>query len=55
MQNIAEKHNWTLQPQYNLIYREEEREILPLCRDRKMTVVPWSSLAAGTVPVRGEQ
>jgi aryl-alcohol dehydrogenase-like predicted oxidoreductase len=51
MQNIAEAHNWTkfvsLQPQYNLIYREEEREILPLCQDRKMAVVPWSPLAGG--------
>ncbi|MBO7089146.1 MAG: aldo/keto reductase, partial [Lentisphaeria bacterium] len=51
MQQIAERHNWTkfvsLQPQYNLIYREEEREILPLCRDRKMAVVPWSPLAGG--------
>ena len=37
----------SLQPQYNLIYREEEREILPLCRDRKMAVVPWSPLAGG--------
>lgn len=51
MQNIAETHNWTkfasLQPQYNLIYREEEREILPLCKDRRMAVVPWSPLAGG--------
>ncbi|WP_319402944.1 aldo/keto reductase [uncultured Anaeromusa sp.] len=51
MQNIAEKHGWTkfvsLQPQYNLIYREEEREIMPLCQDRKMAVVPWSPLAGG--------
>jgi aryl-alcohol dehydrogenase-like predicted oxidoreductase len=51
MQQLAERHGWTkfasLQPQYNLIYREEEREILPLCRDRKMAVVPWSPLAGG--------
>lgn len=51
MQQIAESHGWTkfasLQPQYNLIYREEEREILPLCKDRKMAVVPWSPLAGG--------
>ena len=51
MQQIAERNGWTkfvsLQPQYNLIYREEEREILPLCRDRKMAVVPWSPLAGG--------
>ena len=51
LQNIAERRGWTkfvsLQPQYNLIYREEEREILPLCMDRKMAVVPWSPLAGG--------
>ena len=51
MQQIAERHGWTkfvsLQPQYNLIYREEEREILPLCQDRNMAVVPWSPLAGG--------
>ncbi|MBR0260393.1 MAG: aldo/keto reductase [Selenomonadaceae bacterium] len=51
LQNIAERHGWTkfasLQPQYNLIYREEEREIMPLCMDRKMAVVPWSPLAGG--------
>ena len=51
MQQLAERNGWTkfvsLQPQYNLIYREEEREILPLCRDRKMAVVPWSPLAGG--------
>ena len=51
MQCLAERNGWTkfvsLQPQYNLIYREEEREILPLCRDRKMAVVPWSPLAGG--------
>lgn len=51
MQNIAETHGWTkfasLQPQFNLIYREEEREILPLCADRKMAVVSWSPLAGG--------
>ena len=37
----------SLQPQYNLIYREEEREIMPLCKDRKMAIVPWSPLAGG--------
>jgi aryl-alcohol dehydrogenase-like predicted oxidoreductase len=51
LQQIAERHGWTkfvsLQPQYNLIYREEEREILPLCADRHMAVVPWSPLAGG--------
>lgn len=51
LQGIAEKNGWTkfvsLQPQYNLIYREEEREIMPLCTDRNMAVVPWSPLAGG--------
>lgn len=51
LQNIAETHNWTkfvsIQPQYNLMFREEEREIMPLAQDRKMAVVPWSPLAGG--------
>ena len=51
MQQIAEKHGWqkfvSIQPQYNLMYREEEREIMPLAQDRKMAVVPWSPLAGG--------
>ena len=51
LQNIAEKHNWTkfvsMQNQYNLIYREEEREMMPLCMDRNVAVVPWSPLAGG--------
>ena len=51
MQRLAEHHGWTrfasMQFQYNLIYREEERELIPLCRDRKMAIVPWSPLAGG--------
>ena len=51
LNNIAEKHNWTkfvsMQNQYNLIYREEEREVMPFCMDRKVAVVPWSPLAGG--------
>ena len=51
LNNIAEQHNWTkfvsMQNQYNLIYREEEREMMPLCQDRKIAVVPWSPLAGG--------
>ena len=51
LNNIAEQHNWTkfvsMQNQYNLIYREEEREVMPLCMDRKVAVVPWSPLAGG--------
>ena len=47
----ADLHGWTgfvsMQNHYNLIYREEEREVLPLCRDRGIGVIPWSPLARG--------
>jgi aryl-alcohol dehydrogenase (NADP+) len=45
----ADRHNWTrfvsMQNHYNLIYREEEREMLPLCRAEGIGVIPWSPLA----------
>jgi aryl-alcohol dehydrogenase-like predicted oxidoreductase len=51
MQNVAEKNGWTkfvaMQNHYNLIYREEEREMIPLCQDRKVALTPWSPLAGG--------
>jgi aryl-alcohol dehydrogenase (NADP+) len=47
----ADLRGWTrfvsMQPQYNLVYREEEREMLPLCRDQGIGVIPWSPLARG--------
>ena len=47
----ADLHGWTrfvsMQPHYNLVYREEEREMLPLCRDQGIGVIPWSPLARG--------
>ena len=47
----AERHGWTrfvsMQNYYNLLYREEEREMLPLCRDQQIAVIPWSPLARG--------
>lgn len=47
----AEKHGWTrfvsMQNHLNLIYREEEREMLPLCREEKIAVIPYSPLAGG--------
>jgi 1-deoxyxylulose-5-phosphate synthase len=50
-QHVAERHGWTpfvsMQNHYNLIYREEEREMLPLCRDLGVGVIPWSPLARG--------
>jgi aryl-alcohol dehydrogenase-like predicted oxidoreductase len=49
--HTADLHGWTrfvsMQPHYNLIYREEEREMLPLCKDQKIAVIPWSPLARG--------
>ena len=36
-----------MQPHYNLVYREEEREMIPLCRDMGVGVTPWSPLARG--------
>jgi 1-deoxyxylulose-5-phosphate synthase len=51
MQNVAERHGWTpfvaMQNHYNLMYREEEREMVPLCRDRGVALTPWSPLAGG--------
>jgi aryl-alcohol dehydrogenase-like predicted oxidoreductase len=36
-----------VQPQYNLLYREEEREMIPLCRAEGLAIIPWSPLARG--------
>lgn len=50
-QHVAERHGWTrfvsMQNHYNLLYREEEREMAPLCRDRGVGMIPWSPLARG--------
>jgi aryl-alcohol dehydrogenase-like predicted oxidoreductase len=47
----ADRHGWTrfvtMQDHYNLLYREEEREMLPLCADQGLGVIPWSPLARG--------
>jgi 1-deoxyxylulose-5-phosphate synthase len=49
--HVAEKHGWTrfvsMQNHLNLIYREEEREMMPLCREEKIGVIPYSPLASG--------
>jgi 1-deoxyxylulose-5-phosphate synthase len=51
MQHAAERHGWTrfvsMQNHYNLVYREEEREMIPLCRDQGIGLLPWSPLARG--------
>ncbi|MDQ3823760.1 MAG: aldo/keto reductase [Actinomycetota bacterium] len=50
-QAVAERNGWTrfvsMQNHYNLIYREEEREMIPLCLDQGVAVMPWSPLARG--------
>jgi len=45
----------SMQPHYNLIYREEEREMLPLCLDQKIAVIPWSPLARGVLTRKPEE
>jgi aryl-alcohol dehydrogenase (NADP+) len=51
MLHLADTNGWTrfvsMQNYYNLAYREEEREMLPLCRDEGIGVIPWSPLARG--------
>jgi len=51
MQYTADLNGWTrfvsMQPQLNLLYREEEREMIPLCQDMGVAVIPWGPLAGG--------
>lgn len=53
---LADRHGWSrfvsMQNHYNLVYREEEREMLPLCREEGLAVLPWSPLARGFVTRR---
>ena len=50
-QQVAKENGWTrfvsMQNHYNLAYREEEREMIPLCRDQGVALLPWSPLARG--------
>jgi aryl-alcohol dehydrogenase-like predicted oxidoreductase len=50
-QHVADVRGWTrfatMQPHYNLMYREEEREMVPYCLDQGVGVIPWSPLARG--------
>ena len=51
MLSIQQQHGWTkfvsMQNHYNLVYREEEREMIPLCLDQGIGMIPWSPLARG--------
>jgi 1-deoxyxylulose-5-phosphate synthase len=52
-QHAADDNGWTrfvsMQPHYNLLYREEEREMIPQCVDQGVGVIPWSPLARGVL------
>ena len=54
---LARQNRWTafisMQNHYNLLYREEEREMLPLRRDQRIGVIPWSPLARGRLTCPG--
>jgi 1-deoxyxylulose-5-phosphate synthase len=56
--HLADRHAWTrfvsMQPHYNLLYREEEREMLGLCKAEGIAVLPWSPLARGRLARRWE-
>jgi aryl-alcohol dehydrogenase (NADP+) len=49
--HASDRHGWarfvSMQNHYNLVYREEEREMIPLCRDEGVGLIPWSPLARG--------
>ena len=49
--SLSDRNGWarfvTMQNHYNLVYREEEREMIPLCEDQGVGVIPWSPLARG--------
>ena len=51
--SISERNGWarfvSVQPQYNLLYREEEREMIPACHAEGLGLIPWSPLARGVL------
>jgi len=53
LQNIADRHGWhkfiSMQNYYNLIYREEENEMIPYCNDTGVGLIPWSPVARGAL------
>lgn len=56
MLNASDRHGWSrfvsMQNHYNLIYREEEREMIPFCREEGIGILPWSPLARGLLARR---
>ena len=53
LQNIAEKHGWhkfiSMQNYHNLVFREEEREMIPYCKTTGVGLLPWSPIARGAL------
>jgi len=53
--SVSERNGWarfiSMQPQYNLLYREEEREMIPLCHAEGLGLVPWSPIARGVLTI----
>ena len=51
--SVSERNGWarfvSMQNHYNLLYREEEREVIPLCREEGLGIIPWSPLARGVL------
>lgn len=51
MQLVAKEHGWTqfsvMENHYNLLYREDERELIPICKQMGVSLMPYSPLAAG--------
>ena len=51
--SVSERNGWarfvSMQNHYNLLYREEEREMIPLCREEGLGIIPWSPLARGVL------
>lgn len=60
LNNVAKEHGWhqfiSMQNYYSALYREEEREMIPYCRDAGIGLIPWSPLARGllTRPYKSE-
>ncbi len=58
IQQLARAHGWSrcisMQNHYNLVYREEEREMIPLCQDQGVALLPWSPLARGFLAAQGD-
>ena len=55
---ISEREGWekfvSVQNHYNLVYREDEREMIPLCQSERISIIPWGPLARASWEITGE-